>query len=284
MRSIDSIRLALFGESDVGKTHYGGQLLTRIETEACELKMREAPIDLSPFEEVRQKLSKGLLASHTASNVYKESVWPVTNPQHGIDLDLIWPDYAGEQVRQLIDMRLMGKEWLSRVQSADGWVLMVRPKLARQDDDIFSRPLGNVPRPESDAGHKPARSVQARLVELLQMLVHARSLDRNKPLPPLTVLLSCWDEVNPDAGIKPADILWKCMPLVASYVLSRWGDNKQTVFGLSALGVELSRETANAQYADKGPEHFGFVITPDGSRSTDLTLPIMQLAEVAKRQ
>lgn len=284
LENVKSVRLALFGESSVGKTHYGGQLLTRIETETCDLKMREAPADLSPFEEVRLKLSKGLLAAHTASNVYKESYWPVMNSERGIYLDLIWPDYAGEQVKQLIDMRLMGKEWLGRVQSADGWLLMIRPKLAKQDDDIFSRPLANVLGPETDKERESTRSVQARLVELLQMLLHARGLNEEKKAPPLVVLLSCWDEVSQDERSIPAEVLKEHMPLVASFISCRWSGANVAIYGLSALGIELSHETANSQYADRGPEHFGFVVSPEGKKSTDLTLPIMRLAEVIQPQ
>ncbi|MDO8687533.1 MAG: hypothetical protein Q7K41_02970 [Dehalococcoidales bacterium] len=279
--SIDMIRLALFGESNVGKTHYGGQLLSRIETETCELKMRAMPIDLSPFEEVRSKLNAGLPASHTPSAVYRESVWPVIGGQ-GAALDLTWPDYGGEQVRQLIDTRRMGQEWLDRVQSAHGWILMVRPKLATQDDDIFSRPLGDVRRPNGDVGTRPHRSIQARLVELLQMLLHARSLQERRPMPALVVLLSCWDELGVVEGTKPDDVLKKRLPLLASFISSRWGYSKSAVFGLSALEAALSTERANEQFIDRGPEHFGYVIDPDGKKTGDLTRPIVRVAEMTK--
>lgn len=278
---IDSVRLALFGESNVGKSHYGAQLLSRIETESCKLKMREPPTDLSPFEEVRSQLNAGLPASHTPSAVYRESVWPVIIGER-VALDLTWPDYGGEQVRQIIDTRRMGHEWLDRVQSAHGWMLMVRPKLAKQDDDIFSKPLGDVRRPKTEADVKPHRSIQARLVELLQMLLHARSLRQSRPLPSLIVLLSCWDELGVAAGIKPDDELGARLPLLSSFVGSRWGSGKSAVFGLSALGTALSIKKANEHFIDRGPEHFGYVIDPDGKRTDDLTLPIVRVADMAQ--
>lgn len=279
--STDSIRLALFGESNVGKTHYGGQLLSRIETETCELKMRAMPTDLTPFEEVRTKLNAGLPASHTPSAVYRESVWPVISGQ-GQALDLTWPDYGGEQVRQLIDTRRMGQEWLERVQSAQGWILMVRPRLAKQDEDIFSKPLGDLRRPCVEADIKPHRSIQARLVELLQMLLHARSLQEPRPLPALIVLLSCWDELGVAEGTKPVDDLEARLPLLSSFISNRWGTSKSAVFGLSALETALSTEKANEEFISRGPEHFGYVIDPDGRRTGDLTLPIVRVAEMAK--
>jgi hypothetical protein len=279
--SIDSIQLALFGESNVGKTHYGGQLLSRIETETCELKMRAMPTDLTPFEEVRTKLNAGLPASHTPSVVYRESVWPVISGQ-GQALDLTWPDYGGEQVRQLIDTRRMGQEWLNRVQSAHGWVLMVRPKLAKQDDDIFSKPLGDVRRPNVAADIQPHRSFQARLIELLQMLLHVRSLQEPRTLPALMVLLSCWDELGVAEGTKPSYELDTRLPLLSSFINTRWGSCKSAVFGLSALESALSTEKANEEFINRGPEHFGYVIEPDGKRTGDLTLPIVRVAELVK--
>lgn len=280
MGNANNIHLALFGESDHGKSHYGAQLLARIEKETCQLKMRETPKDLSAFEGVRTRLNEGLPASHTASSVYQESVWPVVG-ENGLSLDLIWPDYGGEQIRHLIDSRLMGQEWLERVQSADAWILMIRPKLAKQDDDIFSRPLGHVRRPNPTSPNELHRSMQARLVELLQMLLYARNLQQVRPLPALVVLLSCWDELGVEHGAKPDDELNKRLPLLSSFIGNRWG-SLAAVFGLSALGTALSSDRANVEFIDKGPENFGYVVDRDGIENSDLTLPIIRVAEMVR--
>lgn len=276
------IRLALFGESDVGKSHYGGQLLSRIELEACALKMRGAPDDISPFEEVRQKLNSGLLASHTSSGVYRESVWPVID-ESGRSLELTFPDYAGEQLQQLIDTRRVGQEWLDRIQSSHGWILMIRPKLASQVDDIFSRPLAEMPVPKEDGNQSRYRSVQARLVELLQMLLYVHRLQADQDLPSLAILLSCWDELHLPNGSKPDDVLERTLPLLYSFVRSQWPASKCMVFGLSALGTELSKERADEKFINLGPENFGYVVQQDGEAYGDLTIPIVRLADTIAR-
>lgn len=272
------VRLALFGESDVGKSHYGGQLLSRIEMEACALKMRSAPDDLSPFEEVRQKLNSGLLASHTSSGIYRESVWPVID-QSGRNLELTWPDYAGEQLQQLIDTRRIGQEWLDRIQSSHGWILMIRPKLASQVDDIFSRPLADMPTPKNEGIQSGHRSAQARLVELLQMLLYVHRLQGDQRLPSLAILLSCWDELHLPNGSKPGDVLERTLPLLYSFIRSQWAASKCMILGLSALGTELSKEKANENFINIGPENFGYVVQQDGKTDSDLTIPIVRLAD-----
>lgn len=278
----NKISLALLGESNVGKSHYGAQLLSRVEAERCELRLREAPSDLSVFEEVREQLAAGLPGAHTPSGVYKESLWPIKDRRDNA-VDLTWPDYAGEQVRQLIDTRRISADWLARVQEADGWILMVRPSLCKQDEDIFSRPLGSVSAPKDESTVAIRRSVQSRLVELLQMLRYARVLRDQRQPPALAVLLSCWDELGLQTGTKPADVLTERIPLLAAYVKTRWGDEHSMVFGLSALGTALSSTKSNEAFINEGPERHGFVVDADGSSDVDLTLPVARLAQMARR-
>ena len=275
------IRLALLGESNVGKSHYGAQLLSRVEAERCELRLREAPSDLSAFEEVRDQLNAGRAGAHTPSGVYKESLWPVKD-SNGNAVDLTWPDYAGEQVRQLIETRRISADWLARVQDADGWILMVRPSLCKQDEDIFSRPLGSVPAPRDGEVVAARRSVQSRIVELLQMLRYARGLHDRRPPPALGVILSCWDELGLEEGTKPGDVLAERIPLLAAYVKTRWGSGNSMVFGLSALGTSLSSTESNEAFINQGPEQQGFVVDADGKGQGDLTLPIARLAGMAR--
>jgi hypothetical protein len=273
------VRLALFGESDHGKSHYGAQLLNRIESDRCEFKLRESPSDLSAFDEVRAQLNAGLLAAHTPSGIYRESLWPI-RATHGREVDLSWPDYAGEQIRKLIESRKMNEDWVQRTQEADGWILMIRPTLAKPDDDVFSRPLGDLRDTTGDAEKSPRRSVQARLVELLQLLLYARGTNGRRSAPPLAVLLSCWDELKFPANTKPGDVLDSKLPLLASFLRARWR-SQALIFGVSALGTELSTKEANEAFIDRGPAQFGWVIGPDGQQDPDLTLPIARLSQLA---
>ena len=92
--------ILLIGESGVGKTHYGAQLLRRLMVSDGKLKMLRAATNLAPFEAALESLNEGRAASHTPTEVYLESVWPVGDGAD-LKLELIWPDYGGDGTSSL---------------------------------------------------------------------------------------------------------------------------------------------------------------------------------------
>ena len=265
--------ILLIGESGVGKSHYGAQLLKRLMQEDGRIRMRGAATNLQPFESVMARLDAGLAADHTAKPVYHESRWPIVDDQ-GRKADLIWPDYGGEQVKDIIDDRQLARAWLMRIAEASAWLLMIRLQMTRAADDIFSRPLMSL-KGGSEEAREGRLSDQARLIELLQILFYASSTSRNHmgQLPRLVVLLTCWDEMeNPGT---PIDTLHKRLPMFSDFVASNWKD--YSVLGLSALALALDKKKPNKDYITQGSERFGYVILEDGTRSPDLTLPIREV-------
>ncbi|WP_186027059.1 hypothetical protein [Burkholderia gladioli] len=267
--------ILLVGESNVGKTHYGAQFLKRLMVKACALKMAGAPTNLEAFTTALSCLTEGKSTDHTPADTYVESVWPITD-ESGRYAELIWPDYGGEQVRNLVTQRRIPAAWRGRVHEATDWVLLIRLHSLRSEDDLFSRPLesfaANEPQGEP-AAQEP--SDQARIVELLQMLLYLAQFHLDRPLskPRLTILLSCWDEL--ETTDLPANLLASRLPMLWSFVCSNW--TSTTVIGLSALERALSRTDADQEYATRGPEEFGYVVLPNGAKDTDITLPIQRL-------
>ena len=265
--------ILLIGESGVGKSHYGGQLLKRLMQEDGRIRMDGAATNLEPFEAAMARLDAGVSADHTSTAVYHESRWPVID-EEGRKANLIWPDYGGEQIKNIIDKRRLPHAWLKRITQSLGWLLLIRLQGTRVEDDIFSRPLTSLEESSREPGEAPL-SDQARLIELLQMLVYAQSKSdsRRGRLPYLVVVLTCWDEMGSRG--KPVDILQERLPMFGEFVESNWEDS--SVLGLSALERALDKEVPDESYIGQGSERFGYVILEDGSRSTDLTLPIRKL-------
>ncbi|BCA26725.1 TRAFAC clade GTPase domain-containing protein [Metapseudomonas otitidis] len=266
--------ILLVGESNVGKTHYGAQFLKRLMVKACALKMSGAPTNLEAFNTALSCLTEGRSTNHTPAGAYVESVWPITD-EDGHDAELVWPDYGGEQVRNLVTQRRIPVAWRERVLGATDWVLLIRLHSLRSEDDLFSRPLQSFAAVGDEGKTANELSDQARTVELLQMLLYLAQFHLDRPLckPRLTILLSCWDEL--ETTELPVDLLASRLPMLWSFVRSNW--TSPTVIGLSALERALSQTNADQEYAIRGPEEFGYVVLPNGVKSTDITLPIQRL-------
>lgn len=267
--------ILLIGESNVGKTHYGAQFLKRLMVKSCALKMAGAATNLEPFSTALSCLTEGKSTDHTPADSYSESTWPISDDA-GRFAELVWPDYGGEQIRSLATQRQIPGTWRDRVLGASDWVLLIRLQSIRSEDDLFSRPLQSLANVESEVESATNTiSDQARMVELLQMLLYLGQFHLDRPLnkPGLTILLSCWDEVNTKR--LPAEVLASRLPMLWSFVHSNWAS--PMVMGLSALERALSMNEADEEFAIRGPEEFGYVVLPGGEQSTDITLPIHRL-------
>ncbi|MBK1680406.1 hypothetical protein [Rhodocyclus tenuis] len=267
--------ILLVGESNVGKTHYGAQFLKRLMVKACALKMSGAPTNLEAFTTALSCLTEGKSTDHTPANIYVESAWPIAD-EAGRHAELVWPDYGGEQVRNLVMQRRIPAAWRERVLEASDWVLLIRLHSLRSEDDLFSRPLQSFAATETqEAAPAYEPSDQARIVELLQMLLYLAQFHLDRPLrkPRLTILLSCWDEL--ETTELPPNLLASRLPMLWSFVRSNW--TCPAVFGLSALERALSKTEADLEYATRGPEEFGYIVLPDGVKKPDITLPIQRL-------
>jgi hypothetical protein len=265
--------ILVVGESDVGKTHYGAQLLRRLMRGDGGLRMNGAATNLEPFEAAMKRLDEGMTAEHTPTATYIDSIWPVVDDE-ARSAQLIWPDYGGEQVKAITATRKVTGTWRARVAETPAWVLMIRLNKTRVADDLFSRPLAEL-KGASKTNEAVQPSDQSRLVELLQILLHARGAGSDGPrkTPRLAVLLSCWDEMA-TKGV-PNEILQLRLPMLADFVNSNWAD--PIILGLSALGRQIKRGERDAEYATRGPEHFGYVVDRTGNQMSDLTIPIRLL-------
>lgn len=266
----------LVGGHDTGKTHYGGQLLGRLQLDKGTLRLRGTPESLVPFQNVLDCLAQGRAADHTPADTYEEVILPLATPAGPVDV--VWPDYGGEQVRQVLEQRRVSEEWAARIAHSNAWILFVRPTALQTRDDIFTRPLHEI---SEGAGPPPSGdwSSQAWFVELLQIFLHIRRTGvlETARQPFLVIILSCWDEVDPDhQKLGPPALLTKLMPLFADFVKALWVEGSWTVFGLSSLSKPLSDKEGNEdeQYIERGPESFGYVVHPDGTDSPDLTAPL----------
>lgn len=278
--------LVLLGGPNSGKTHYAGQLYGRLRRRPGLLRLRSdqgTPPDLSALEEVLLCLEEGRAADHTSALSWAEVTLPLVDAQENA-IDLRWPDYGGEQLRAVFEQRVVSEAWRSRLIRADGWVLLIRLK----GEIVYPDALEELTKSQEERSVNTARvaswDANAYWVELLQLLLHVAGLGEVSRLrrPRLTVLLSCYDELQkpetPSLTVRPRDLLARTLPLVSSFIDSNWLDDAVSIWGLSALGRPLTLKGEDAVFVDEGPESQGWVIPPEGGApDSDLSKPLAWL-------
>lgn len=264
----------IFGGANTGKTVYVLQLYGRLINEDAQLRLRYQPDDLSLIVSGFDRLSSGLPPEHTTTGASADVTLPVTGPD-GRAFDVVYPDYAGEQVDDMVDKRQVTPEWRSRVLAASTWLVFLRLDHVDDPKDVVTSPPAS-DAPLTNGGHPSPSALgdQAETVEALQLLLHTAGVGFAEPIqrPALAVVLSCWDELSIPDGTPPQSVLRERLPLVEAFVRSNWHPSHTVVYGLSAQGKPLRSELPDGEFIDRGPEAMGYVVCPDGSRDLDLTL------------
>lgn len=267
----------IVGGPQTGKTHYGGQLYGRLRDRPGRLALAQEPGDITPFEEVLRALSEGRSSGHTPTETWTDLELRIRN-EHGVESELFWPDYGGEQVRALVDQRELPPRWRARIGEAGAWMLFVRPSTLQVYEDAQHRPATNTVHPRGES--RRDWDDNARIVETLQVLLHAagRSLLRPLDAPRLALVLSCWDEITTAQPRPPEEELEARLPLVSAFIRSNWVSGAATVWGLSALGRPLRPDQTDEEFLLQGPERFGWVLRPGTTDpDDDLTAPVAWL-------
>lgn len=273
-------KLLVIGGFSAGKTHFGAQLLSRLQSRTCAFVLREASPSVALLEEALSKLAEGMTSEHTSRDLYGTIVLPIVDKNHR-EIDLIWPEFGGEQVDDFVKRRQIPAEWIARIQEADSWILMIRLIKMRTEEDLISRSfdvLLKQPIVAKDAQQQTPLdwSAQAKTIELMQMLMFYKEVSLQKRIrrPKLALLLSCWDELGKSAGTSPSEVLVEYMPLFSNFLNTNWEPEALSIYGLSSLSKSLKSDTPDEEYKKRGPEKFGYVVLPDGSHNRDLTIPI----------
>lgn len=277
-------KLLVIGGYSAGKTHFGAQLLSRLQSRTCTFQLREASPSLALLEEALVRLSEGMTTSHTSRELYGTILLPIVDAA-GRQVDVVWPEFGGEQVDDFVATRRMSAEWIDRIEEANSWILMLRLMQLRTDEDLVNKPYDSAVDQVADETQSPERhdsvghgawSAQARLLELMQMLLYFKeaSLRSKVSIPRLTVLLSCWDELAKPEGTVPSSVLQEYLPLFAEFLMANWMHDQFAIYGLSALSRPLRNDVPDEEFRRLGPEKFGYVIEPDGRKNRDLTLPL----------
>ena len=254
---MSSPEVLILGGPAAGKTHYAGQLLGRLrhDRQGTLRLQRGGADDLGKFEEVLSCLEEGRAAGHTPGKTWTGMKCQLET-REGEEVLLAWPDYAGERLTSLVDSRVLTPEWRTSVASARAWMLFIRPSTLKLHEDLLSRPTGLAPEHTTSVKgqlHGKGWDDRARYVEMLQMFLFAagQSTYGKVVKPRLTILLSCWDELDEEGT--PEKIFQSRLPLLHAFVRGTWSDESWSVWALSSLGRALQPDTRDQDFVHPGP-------------------------------
>lgn len=289
------MNLLMLGGSNTGKSTFLVQLYGRIRAHEGRLVARGAPSDISPIRAGLSRLSEGVALEHTQQSTESVQYLPARSAGDGGDIDFHIPEYAGETLDDIVRTRRVTDRWRELVNVSDEWLLFIRLERFAGAPQLLNKPIadlvlepGTADATRATASHNSSSGsgeptaalgevgvlpMDMHIVELLQVLLHQRSNQRRAPVsqPYLTVLLSCWDELGLDTSTSPKEVAHDRIPLVHDFAISVWEPPALTFLGLSAQGRELSKDSPDEDFIERGPQRHGYIVTPDGAHDTDLT-------------
>jgi len=297
MKTKDNI--LIIGRQKTGKSCLKGQLATRLSEIESEVKIYKEATNIEAVRRIITSQSLGINPTRTSKEKDDETIFHLefTN---GEKVDLVWPDYAGEKITDIVQYRKLSKSWLPLVQNSSVWMLFIRLDKLKPIDNLLLRPQENIKRKEKEQKEETEEDFNYELsdyaffVELLQILLFHRGLSTQSKIdsPVLQVVLTFWDDLVNDENSPiistPRQELIKRCPLLVEFIESVWDNSRLSFMGLSPQGMALAKNQEEAIKSDKiqdftdAPEEHGYLIKDDGKREDDLTYLIHHSINLTK--
>ncbi len=278
MNDMEKHNILIIGGPNTGKTHFGIQLYERINSRQFEFKIdpKNRPSDLSIFEDGLKNIYNGKRAAHTETGANRSIELIITDEKNS-EVKLAFPDYAGEQITSIVDNRKVNDLWQDYIENSTSWVLFIRLNDLTPLEDIVNKGIPSAEEIQKRNSQPPPVKVSeaAFYVELLQTLAYIKGLSTFSPIgqPNLTVVLSCWDELEIPEDQVPSTLLQERLPMLFDFLNNNWQNESLSVIGLSSTEKPLTDEPDD-EFIDKEPINFGYYINQKGHSQRDLTLSI----------
>lgn len=261
--------ILIIGHPDSGKTTFIVQFFTRVKKRKSSITLFKTPENIKAITSAEKRLASGEEPITTPAEESVELVLPIV--VDGLSLDLVCPDYGGEQVNNLTELMEIDDNWNKMVNSSDRWLLFIRPNQITPEYDLSISSYVEINKTKSPVFESPGLSDQSKFIELIQTLLYSKKIGTKHPIyePKLSIVLTCWDElINPK---KPVQVLQDKLPLFLHFIETVWKKESLKIFGLSAQEFPLNTQEAKDKYQDELPENFGYMIDQDGIKDKDIT-------------
>ena len=226
------------------------------------------------------------VANRTSSNAQEFATIRVRPSGGGSIIEIVVPDLAGESIRQSLVDRRWPADFQEFVRGSTGVLLFVHPEKIREPWQILDAiEIANeeaLPSPEAgedaDAATESEWSAdqvptEVELVDLLQLLCTQIAAEHFR----LAVIVSAWDLVE-EQGV-PSEWLAKELPLVDQFLSSSHSRFDFRVYGVSAQGGEIPRDSKRLESLLTASERICVVLDANAP-SRDITAPLRWAVDV----
>jgi hypothetical protein len=266
--------ILIIGEPGSAKTTFLAQFVTIARKAKGSVKFWKTPENIQPIEFAIKKLRAGEETESTPATDNLIINLPVSIK--GTNLEMVCPDYGGEQINEILNLREVNNHWLDLISKSSSWILFIRPQKLEFNFDLSNKTITD--QSENLKSVTPPAfkiSDQSRIIELVQMMLHVKKVSYQRAItaPKLTIALTCWDEVG--EKITPGDFLKKTLPLLNQFLIENWSKGDLNILGVSAQGFRLNTQDNKDKYLDEGPDKFAYVVLENSvERVNDLTVLI----------
>jgi hypothetical protein len=261
--------ILIIGPPNSGKTTFIAQFLTRVKKRKNSISLLKMPENIEAITDAVKQLAKGESPTPTSAGNHVKLILPIK--VNDKDIQLVCPDYGGEQVNNITEFMEIDEHWTKLLGSSDRWILFIRPHSITCEYDLSKSSYEEVSAEKSVDTSSPALSEQSRFIELLQSLLYAKNIGVKELIgtPSLCIVLTCWDEL--DGNETPIEVLQSKLPLLLHFIETVWHREAFRVLGLSSQEFSLDTPEAKDKYQDELPENFGYMIDQGGNIDNDIT-------------
>lgn len=261
--------IIILGQPSTSKTTYLSQLVMQVDSKKKAIKFRNKPDDISILKDAISRLRNGEEVQATPSENNTIIKLPLVIDDKKIDL--ICPDYGGEQISHLLNVREIDSKWIELITQSTGWILFIRPSQLTVSYDISTKNIEEADKSELSISTEFRISDQSNLIELLQIFRNYKRLATQQKTiePKLLVAFTCWDEL--DEKKSPLEYIKKQLPLFYEFIANNWNDYSYSFVGLSAQGGKMA--DIKEDYEISGPEECAYIVEQNGGENVyDLSL------------
>jgi hypothetical protein len=263
--------ILIIGHPESGKTTFIVQFFIRVTKRKSSITLTKTPENIKAITDAVKRITSGEEPIPTPAEENVQLILPIR--VNGKNIDLVCPDYGGEQVNNLTALMEIDSHWEELVNSSNRWILFIRPHMITPEYDLSISSYEGIGQTKSTAFITPGLSDQSKFIELLQVLLYTKNKGMKHPItmPKLSIVLTCWDELKLNETKKPVQVLHEKLPLLLHFVETAWENEAFKVFGLSAQEFPLTTQEAKDKYLDSLPENFGYMVDQEGAEDKDIT-------------